>query len=486
MDLEVAHTRCKDRLVWAIEQLQGKVEPTQLQNITELIIQTMTGPWRYFHTPDHIFEVGGSFDVGRSADAIEVLAALFHDLVYVQVDQGVSINIGSYIAPFIKEVKGKEIKGQLVIREATDMPSSLMFDIVAAVFGFAPGQVLSPMAGQNEFLSALIAARSLEPVLSSSAIAQIVVCIEATIPFRPLSPSGLSPSEMLYQRLITANHQFNFGWSDAEIIEIVKRSVRLGNRDVENFAYPNAADFLDNTWNLLPETNHELIHANSYTVAGYRRSLQNMEGFMNFLSPERVFQRFMGEPDEETYQDLISKTRKNIEVARLYLGCKLVSIAIIEALSRRLGGRDRDIPLSTMMGELPTPGLKTPSLEQFLPDIHSTKPPETPLEREVLELLTKGRNQDSSYDLKNSPIATFIVNAMGFPSVRHLIQRAKEFFAGTISTDEFLRECDHNALRTVIDSVEQLFESRARALRGLSGDTTLTFEPYQAAMSKLG
>ena len=488
MDLEVAHTRCKDRLVWAIEQLQGKVEPTQLETITELIIQTMTGPWRYFHTPDHIFEVGGS------VNAIEVLAALFHDLVYVQVDHGVSINIGSYIAPFVKEVKGTEVKeakgkatkGQLVIREATDMPVSLMFDIVATIFGFSPSQVLSPMAWQNEFLSALIAARSLEPVLSPGMIAQIVACIEATIPFRPLSASGLTPSEMLYQRLIAANHQFNFGWNDDQIIEIVKRCVQLSNRDVENFAYPNSADFLDNTWNLLPETNHELIHANSYTVAGYRRSLQNMEGFMNFLSPDKVFQRFMGEPDEETYAELILKTRKNLEVAKLYLGCKLVSIAIIEALSMRLGGRDRDIPLSTMMGELPTPGLKTPSLEQFLPDIPSVHPPETALEHEVLELLRKGRNQDSSYDLKNSPIATFIVNAMGFPSVRHLIQRAKDFFAGTLSTDEFLRECDHKAIGTVIDAVEQLFEGRANALRGLSGDTTLTFEPYQAAISKLG
>jgi hypothetical protein len=194
MDLEVAHTRCKDRLVWAIEQLQGKVEPTQLETITELIIQTMTGPWRYFHTPDHIFEVGGS------VNAIEVLAALFHDLVYVQVDHGVSINIGSYIAPFVKEVKGTEVKeakgkatkGQLVIREDTDMPASLMFDIVTTIFGFSPNQVLSPMAGQNEFLSALIAARSLEPVLSPGMIAQIVACIEATIPFRPLSPIRLN------------------------------------------------------------------------------------------------------------------------------------------------------------------------------------------------------------------------------------------------------------------------------------------------------
>lgn len=466
MDLEVARTRCKDRLVRAIEQLQGKVEPTQLENITELIVQTMTGPWRYFHTPEHIFEVGGS-------EAIEVLAALFHDLVYVQVDQGVGLNIASYIAPYVKEVNL-----QLVIREATELPASPMFDIVTTIFGFVPGQVLSSIAGQNEFLSALIAARALEPVLNSMTIAQIVACIEATIPFRPISPSGLSPSEVLNQRLVMANKKFNFGWSDDQIIEIVKRCVRVANRDVENFAYPNSANFLDNTWNLLPETNHELIKANSYKVAEYRRSLQNMEKFMNFLSPEIVFQRFKGEPDEETYQSLISKTRNNLEVAKLYLGCKLVSIAIIEALSTRLA---RDVPLSTLMGELPTQGIKTPSLENFIPDIQSTQKNETDLESEVLELLTKGRNQDSTYDLKNSPIATFIVNSMGFSSVRHLIERAKEFFADTISSDEFLSECDPNAIRTIIDGIEKLFDSRVRALRGLNEDATLTFEPFPAA-----
>src|SRR4028119_218498 len=129
MDLEVAHTRCKQRLAQAIEQLEGKVEPTQLETITELIVQTMMGPWRFFHTPDHIFEVGGS------VNAIEVLAALFHDLVYVQVDQGVSLNIGSYIAPFVKEVEK-----QLVIQDVDRKPASLMFEIVTAIFGFAPGQ----------------------------------------------------------------------------------------------------------------------------------------------------------------------------------------------------------------------------------------------------------------------------------------------------------------------------------------------------------
>jgi hypothetical protein len=487
MDLEVAHTRCRDSLIGAIEQLQGKVELTQLDNITELIIQTMTGPWRYFHTTEHIFEVGGS------VDPVEMLAALFHDLVYVQVDQGVSLNIGSYIAPFVKEVKsreafaqevkGKEVKGQLVIREGPEMPSSSMFDIVASVFGFSPGQVLSPTAGQNEFLSAVITALLLERFLSHSIIAQIVACIEATIPFRPLSPSGLSASELLYQRLIGVNQQFNFGWSDDQIVEIVKRSVRLGNRDVENFAYPNSAEFLDNTWNLLPETNHELINANSYTVSGYRKSLQKMEGFMNFLQAERVFQKFMGEPDEETYIALVSRTKKNLDVAKLYLGCKLVSIAIIEALSRRLGHK---IPLSTMMGELPTSEIKYPSLEDFLPHTQITKNLETELEAEVLELLRKGRSQDSSYDVKNSPIATFIVNSMGFASVRHLTKRAKDFFADKISAEEFLGECDPVAIGTIVRGVEQLFERRASALRGLSRDAMPTLEPYQAAIGKVG
>jgi hypothetical protein len=63
-------------------------------------------------------------------DAIEALAALFHDLVYVQVDHGVSLNIGSYIAPFIKEVKG-----QIVIREAKELPSSVPFEIVMGYLG---------------------------------------------------------------------------------------------------------------------------------------------------------------------------------------------------------------------------------------------------------------------------------------------------------------------------------------------------------------
>ncbi|MEG4011445.1 MULTISPECIES: hypothetical protein [unclassified Microcoleus] len=450
MELLGEQKRCLDCLVTSIEQLGGRADIPKLEQIAELIIQTMRGPWRFFHTSEHIFEVGGS------VDPIEVLAALFHDLVYVQVDQGVSFNISSALCPFLKEVRS-----QLIIKDETELPDDTMYQLVASVFGFLPGKALSPFGGQNEFLSAVIAAKSLEPFLPASTIAEISACIEATIPFRPVSPSGFSAIELLHQRLVIINRDFDFGWTDAETVEIVKRSVRLSNRDVENFASPNSSDFLDNTWNLMPETNHELSNVNSYTVGGYRESLQKMEGFLNFLKPELVFQQFMQEPDDETYTYMIAQTRKNIAAAKLYLGIKLITIAILEALSYRLG---RDIPLSTMMGELRAPGFKTSVLEDYLPNRQIAYPLESQLEKEVLDLLAIGRNQESPYDIKNSPVATFIIKSIGFAETENFLKKAQDFFAERITSEEFLSYCAPDVIDTISSGVMKLFDSRKMAL----------------------
>jgi hypothetical protein len=444
--------RCLDQLNRAIAELGGEPDPICLTRTSELIIQTMTGPWRFFHTPEHIFEVGGS------GDGVEVLAALFHDLVYVQVDQGVSVNISAFISPFVKEVNG-----QLVIRDRNELPPNQRFELVLQVFGFKPGQGLVPTAGQNEFLSAVIAAECLYPALPDRVIAEIAACIEATIPFRGTAGDGTTPGERLYQRLRQISETQQFGWSAADLSQIVRRAIRLANRDVENFAYPDPADFLDNTWNLLPETNHDLANANSYTVYGYRMSLQKMESFMHFLKPELVFQRFEDEPDAETYRCLVEHTGRNLEVARLYLGSKLLSIAIIEALSRRLG---RNIPLATMMGELPSLDVATAQLENFLPLLkHPPHQPQTPLEKNVLKLLEEGRYQASSYDIKNSPVATYIIKSVGFDAGRSLLHQAKAFFKGELSAEEFLALFERPVIEPIVDGVAAVFESRKTAIR---------------------
>src|SRR5689334_14750089 len=228
MSFEKNYQQCLEKLFWGTEQLKVEVPPPQLSKIAKLIVKTMTGSWRYFHSTDHIFAVGGT------TDAIEVLAALFHDIVYVQIDGSVNFNLSYYLASFIEEDRG-----QLFIRPAGECKLDSTFDFVAAVFGLAPGQLLSPLAGQNEFLSAIVATKVLEPFLHPQLILEIAACIEATIPFRAKSESGLSPSELLHERLKSTNERFKLQLTDEEMIQTVKRAVRVANRDVAGFGHPS-------------------------------------------------------------------------------------------------------------------------------------------------------------------------------------------------------------------------------------------------------
>lgn len=447
---EKNHQQCLEKLTWATEQLKVEVPPTQLSKIAKLIVKTMTGPWRYFHSTKHIFEVGGS------TDAIEVVAALFHDIVYVQIDGSVNFNLTYYLAPFIEEDRG-----ELFIRKAKELPDDSRFEIVAAIFDFVPGQVLFPLSGQNEFLSAVVAAKVLESFLSPRLIAQIAACIEATIPFRSKSESGLSPSELLHQRLVSTNNQFNLRLTDEEIIQTLKRSVRVANRDVEGFANPSAAAFLANTWTLLPETNHNLQKSGSYTVRDYRLAIQKMAGFMNFLKPELVFRQFQREPDDKTYLGLVEQAKKNIEVGRLYLESKLVTNAILESLSLRLG---QDVSLAIMMGELPNSGISIGRLGDSFPNLLKPYQPSTDIENEVLYLLEVGRSNGNSYDLKNSPLATFVVKYIGFEGIRQMKERSQDFFQGTISSEDFLASCNSDMTKIIINEVVKLLDNRKAAL----------------------
>jgi hypothetical protein len=433
---------CKD--------LDISVSQDQLESISDLIIQSMTGPWRSFHTPDHIFQVGAG------GDAIEVISALFHDMVYVQVDQGINVNMARYIAPYIQENNQ-----QLIISNAPELSDDPIFKLCLLIFGFEQGKPLFPMAGQNEFLSALLAAKVFESIFPLPLIAQIIACIEATIPFRGLDDKGITCSDKLYANLVKANAVNDFSWSTQDLQKFVERGVRLSNRDVENFASEHAAHFLDNTWNLIPETNHDLKRVNTYTVQGYRVSLQKMEGFLNFLKAEIVFRRYQDEPTLAHYEEIVGRAKRNLEIARFYLGMKLTSIAVLEALSLRIG---RDVSVAMMMGELPLDSTPVIGMEQFLPTVLNPVLPSNEMEREVLSLLELGRTFDSDYDVKNSPIATFMAKSIGFGEMKELLSKARLFFKGELTGESFLACCPEILIDEIVSSILKLFEARRIAL----------------------
>jgi hypothetical protein len=411
--------QCRHYLANAFVELGVVASEERLNFIAKVIIESMTGPWRSFHTPEHIFELA------QGGDAIEVLSALFHDTVYVQVDRGISSVAEPYLLRYLYEENQ-----QLLIANAHHLVDEPSYKLCLMTFGFEPGQALPLMEGQNEFLSALLAAKILEDTLPLSLIAQIIACIEATIPFRAPDHNGLSSSDHLLRRLKKVNAQFGFSWSTHLIEALVQRSVRLSNRDVENFYSPNPADFLEVTWKLIPETNHYLNGFKTYSIQGYQAALQRMEGFMNYLKSDIIFKQYLNEPTQEKYDIMLWGASRNLEVARLYLGLKLVPIAISEALS------------------LPD-NVAFKGLDQCLPLIDAPHLPVGPIEQAVISLFDRRVGFDAQYDPSNSPLALYLLKTLGLDQAQNLIFKAELFFAGELSAENFLKHLPVELVETL-------------------------------------
>ena len=443
---------CKTKLIDAIQTLGFTINHQRASEIANMIAQAMTGYWRYFHNPEHIFTVAGK------DHPLEILAGLFHDLVYVQVDQSINFNLTYYLTPYIYE-----LDSNLVIKKTDNLPADSTFEMVLSIFGFVPGQTLSTVAGQNEFLSAVVAAKVLESFLPLSLMARIVTIIEATIPFRPPSAAGYTAMEQLEQRLKITNTKFNLGLTTSDIETTLKQAVRLSNRDVSSFAYVEAVDFLDKTWSLLPETNHALSQIHNYTIKQYRLALQKIAQFFNFLQPEVIFYQFHNEPSADIYRQLIERAGKNLQVGKLYLTSKLIAITILEAISLRF---HPDVPVSMVMGSCLNQNNNCLRLIDLLPwEKVTTYESDNHLEQEVLHLLEIGRRQELNYDLKDSPLATFVVKYLTFSQVDHYRQNCYAFFEGKLSGEELLATFPTELVMIIAEGIGQLFIARQVAIR---------------------
>ncbi len=431
----------QDRLGWAFQHLGKSLDAKTLGTMAEKLCHCMTGAYRSFHTPDHVLQVieGG--------DPIEVLAALFHDVVYIQVDTCIPSVLLGNLRPFIQD--GPWVDGNPVqVRGFDELAQNAPFQLVSSIFEVRQPSDLPRQ--QNEFLSALVAVTDLEIFFPPAILAQVVACIEATIPFRMCMQDGHSPSDRLYHNLIRANHDFNLELTPEDVVDAIKRAVRLANRDVKNFADVKASYFLDNTWKLLPETNPALRNPECYTPLQYRCALQKMVGLMDFLEPSLVFRQFRGEPSPQEYQGMLDRAAKNIEVARLYLKSKLLALAFVEALHHperhhtpliNLVGQSRITPAATI-ASIPTPANPGNTSQAII-------------EKEVMQLLEVGRNQETTFDIRHSPLAALLARTYGFPQIGQWFDAAQAFFNDQLSAPEFLAIPLPEAVTTCMHHLQQ-------------------------------
>ncbi len=421
----------------ALHDLGSDASTNELEQWGFSIHAALSAPGREFHNHDHVI------GLAKEGDPLEVIAALYHDAVYIQVDQGPPRSMKAEMDRVLMHADG----GWRVLAAAAD--DEVSADVLA-VFGRRVGDVVTSTAGLNEFASALVCSIQLQQALDRHQRLAVAACIEQTIPFRT------NPVGPLRDRLIA------LGVAGDELEEMVKRAVRVGNRDVLNFADNDPASFLDNTWKLLPESNPALHSPMVYTVRDYRGALQKMEGFLAWLPADRVFHTWGDEPKPEIHARRVARTTGNLELAVRYLRAKLYSIALVEALAELSGG---DVPLDYFMGGLKDrerPDMKR--IENYLPHLGSAKDLDPPLQR----LLAQGRASESSFDTKPSPVGAFLMETVGEATVMKGVEMAKRWWAGAGDAQSFIAAQPPKPVAAIARAAANIIDTRRDRLFALA------------------
>ena len=336
-----------------------------------------------------------------------------------------------------------------------------IFRMALDVFGFCPEQQLPANRGQNEFLSALLAGKLLEDVIPLIDLVRVLVCIEATIPFRGANEQGEMPADVLERRLSAINHDFRLQMSHAQIIAAVSNAVSFSNKDVLTFSVSDTGRFLDNTWKLLPELNPSLRLNGIYTIRSYRQGLEKMEAFLLQLNPETIFNQYAGEPEAGVFERMLALAHRNVTTARQYLGIKLLAATILEALAEITGG---DVPVALFIGGIEGEMLEGQhQWEDYLPDI-----PTPPVIRETSTLsglLAFGRASSSSFDMQHSPLSLFLFKALGWDRTYALLELAREYYARDIDAREFLDAVPADVMHAVTFACAEMALTRQAELQ---------------------
>ena len=436
----------------SLDELGANIPSIEIEKLAIMIDKSMSPSIRSYHNVFHVFSLTDG------SNPLISLAALYHDVVYFQVDRGFSPEITELVTPYIQQ---KEFDFHIV---DTVHPNDRMVILTLQLFGFKPGQKLNPSAGMNEFLSAVVLNKSLEGILSDKDLVKISACIEATIPFIGVNKAGLTHPEVLASRLQKLNEEYGLGMSPSELVEVLQLAVGFANKDVDSFADADTGRFLDSTWKLLPETHAVLRSHEMYSITDYRKAMESMERFMTFLKPEIIYKEYKGVPSKTVLEGMILQAQTNIIAAREYLGVKLLTIAIMEVLAVLTGG---DAPIALFMGDIERrrSNPNAQRLETFLPSTPSFDPNDK--SQIVYHLLSSGRETDSAFDLKNSPLSLYIYKVFSQNQIQEYLKTAKLMFQGKLSPEKYFEIIDKEIITNIIQASASVAITRKERLIAL-------------------
>jgi hypothetical protein len=428
-----------------------------MEDLAILIHGIMSRRTRQFHTLEHVF---GFID---GSDYITALAAIFHDLIYYQVDNGLPAELSDLLNDYVTlEKDGIHVREDLPV-------DNKAFQALCVIFCIQPGSILKTNGGLNEFLSALSMLKLVSSTLDFEQIVAVLVCIEASIPFRGMNEDGLSIGETLELRLKDLKDAGLLIMDEAGIQAMVTRAVLFANADVRDFSLSDPGHFLSNTWKLLPESNAALRHSNMYTIRDYRKALVGMRGFLESLSPDIIYHTYRGVPNARTMAVLYTSAGKNLRCAMDYFEAKILAIGILDAIAILSGG---DVPVALFMGELPPEGLDDEHFLDFLPKM--PMPDWLDTEDAVYRLLKDGRLDESTFDLRNSPLAMHLYLRLGPDVWKASCLAAISYARGSMEAESFLAVLPKDVLSDLLEASANMVPTRRTILEGMVDELRIT------------
>ncbi len=443
--------RFVQHLCHAFADLDARVPMEQVEHMAVLVHSAMENPRRRYHVSEH------ALYVCEGLAARQVLAAVFHDVVYYQLDNGFAPRLADLVTPVVS-LQGQDLV--LLKPGADDHALQLCLDL----FGFVPGQVLPRFLGMNEFLSATVAARLLQPFLRLPDLMAVLASIEATVPFRPLQPDGRDSAMLLAER-VRAQGRARLGLQESGALEafvqaVMHDAVTVANRDVDGFAETDPGRFVADTWLLIEESNVPLAAVGVYTLQEYREALTRMQGFLEGLVAARVFHHYGATPEPRLLQRMAIAAGANIGFASVFLRLKIAAITLVEALALETGGNG---PVSMFLGDIRSVQGPAQRIEDCLP----AAPHGEELDARLLQLLEAGRPECSRNDLTQSPLTAYMYRCLKPEGCARALEQSRRMVQGELTPRAFLAGLPQDMLGGIIDACAQIALSRRERLLAL-------------------
>ena len=446
MPIDTIH-RMNDWFDQAFQGLSVHVPPAEVQTMAMLVHQCMEAKTRTYHTAFHVL------GLCEGMQPIQVLAALFHDVVFYQADGGFPVCVSALLEDVTRPEAG-------FLRLLEIAPDDRAIALCVDIFGFHPGQRLSPRNGMNEFLSAVVAARLLQAHLSHLQLMAVVACIELTIPFRAPDAKGNTAAQRLAQRVQArctslAPALFDKDRPGAAFVKTtVTNAVDLANQDVTGFIEAAPEYCLINSMLLVEESMMPRAVSGEKSLLAYRKALLAMDIFLSQLNPAWVGQSYEDHPTAEAVMQMQMTARQNIAFVRDYLATVLSTVAIIEALTRSTG---TVWPMALFLDSMRcAEGGPFPA------------PPNKPiLHADLRQLLKHGLAPEGNPGLGALPLTAGIYGFLGQVATQQVRQQAKQMFDGILTPLAFLQMLDCNMVSAIIREMAKIDTSRREQLLAL-------------------